>query len=79
MTHLQQLRFPSKYLVEEKSFFSTTQYILLLQENELQKFSMEKDNKQPVVESYTWQMLLDVQVSQRAPTEFQIDVLPMLS
>ena len=72
-----ELRIPSKYLVEVKTFFSTTQFILLLQQNELQKFSMEKDNRQSVVESYTWHMLLDVAVSQRSPTEFTIDLLPV--
>ena len=40
---------------------------------------MEKDNKQESVETYNWQMLLDVQVSQRAPTEFTIDILPVLN
>ena len=73
------LRFPSKYLVEAKSFFTTTQYILLLQQNELKKFSMEKDNKMVSVETFPWELLLDVQVSQRAPTEFAIDILPPIS
>ena len=73
------LRFPSKYLVEAKSFFTTTQYILLLQQNELKKFSMEKDNKMVSVETFPWELLLDVQVSQRALTEFAIDILPPIS
>ena len=76
---LSELRFPSKYLVEVKSFFSTTQFTLLLQQNELKKFSMEKDNKQAQVETFSWQMILDVQVSERAPTEFTIDLLPVLN
>ena len=74
-----ELRFPSKYLVEVKSFFTTTQYSLLLQQNELKKFSIEKDNRQAHVETFSWQMLLDVQVSSRAPTEFSIDILPVLN
>jgi len=36
---------------------------------------MEKDNRQSVVESYAWHILLDVAVSQRSPTEFTIDLL----
>ena len=43
---LSELRLPSKYLVETKSFFSTQQFTLLLQHNELKKFTTEKDNKQ---------------------------------
>ena len=40
---------------------------------------MEKDNKQAQVETFSWQMILDVQVSERAPTEFTIDLLPVLN
>lgn len=72
------LNLPSKYLVEVRSFWSTTQFTLLLQQNELKKFSMEKDEKQTQVETFNWHILLDVQVSPRVPTEFTIDVLPAM-
>ena len=39
------LQLPSKYLVEVRSFWSNTQFTLLLQQNELKKFSMERDEK----------------------------------
>lgn len=54
------LRLPTKYLVELRSFWSTTQFTLLLQQNELKKFSMEKDEKQTQVETFSWHILLDV-------------------
>ena len=39
---------------------------------------MEKDEKQTQVETFNWQILLDVQVSPRVPTEFTIDILPVM-
>ena len=75
----QPLRIASKYLVEQRTFFSTSQFTLLLQQNELLKLVMEKDGKQASVEKYPWQMLLDVHASDRNRMELTLEILPEMS
>ena len=79
MQATQNLRIASKYLVEQRTFFSTSQFTLLLQQNELLKLVMEKDNKQASRETFPWQMLLDVHASDRNQMELTLEILPEMS